>query len=173
MKVILFITLSIFSIFVYGCSNIIKEDTTDNIYLIPEGFEGSITVFYDVPGEPQLKKEGKYTVIPIEALAFNVFGDPQMDTYGAFFTSTSDMKYGTVNDKYFYVDEKGKRTPIKEECASVGGNGSYTGDSGEEIVFSNLQVTKSHCGESFRSEGHESYHIQQKEVMNFWLSHFD
>jgi hypothetical protein len=159
MKVLILIILSIF---VTGCSNIIEDETTDNIFLISEGFEGSITVFYDVPGEPKLVMERKYTIIPVEALAFDVFGYPIMDTYGASFTSTSDMKYGTVNDRYFYVDEKGKRTPIKEECVSLGGNGGFTGASGEEIGFSNLQVTKSNCGESFRSEGQESYHIQQK-----------
>jgi hypothetical protein len=151
-----------------GCSN-----NTDNIYLIPEGFEGSITVFYDVPNEPKLKKEGKYTVIPVEALALEALKDTEMYIYGASFTSTPDMKYGTVNDKYFYVDKKGKRTPINEQCISVGGTGSFSGASGEEIIFSEQQVTKSNCSENFRSEGKEMYHIQQKEVMNFWMSHFD
>ncbi len=42
-------------ILIGGCSY--KEDETNDIYLIPNGFEGSILVLYDVPNQPALKKK--------------------------------------------------------------------------------------------------------------------
>nr|WP_051620563.1 hypothetical protein [Paenibacillus sp. UNC451MF] len=36
-----------------------KSSSTNDIYLIPEGFEGNIQVNYNVAGAPSLEKEGK------------------------------------------------------------------------------------------------------------------
>ena len=157
-----------------GCS-FDNEEYTNNIYLIPEGFEGSITVFYDVPNEARLKKEGKYTVIPVNALGLDELKNTEIYVYGASFTSTPDMNMGIINDKYYYVDKEGKRTAINEQCVSIsgGGNGNFTGVSGKTIYFDHIQVTRSNCGENFRSEGKEIYYSQQKEVMDFWMNYFD
>ncbi|WP_137791604.1 hypothetical protein [Bacillus sp. E(2018)] len=149
------------------------EELTNNIYLIPKGYEGSITVFYNIPNESKLKTEGKYSVIPVNELALEALAGTNMYIYAASFTSTHDMKYGTVNDQYFYVDKNGKRTTIDEQCIFVGGNGGFSGASGEEILYSNLQITQSNCSENFRHNGEDINFTQQKEVKNFWMSYFD
>ncbi|MDX8289443.1 hypothetical protein SLL00_06545 [Metabacillus indicus] len=156
-----------------GCSIFEKEKTTDNIYLIPEGFEGSITVFYDVPSEPKLKKEGKYTVIPVTELALEALKDTDIYIYGASFTSTPNVSYGVVTDKYYYVDENGKRTPIDKQCVHQSGNGFFSGASEMEIIYSELQITKTHCNQSFWTDGIERYHSQQSEVLGFWMNTYD
>jgi hypothetical protein len=45
-----------------GCRSGEREYSND-IYLIPDGFDGAIFVFYDVPNKPKFKNEGKFSVI--------------------------------------------------------------------------------------------------------------
>ncbi len=92
-------------------ASLTKTTTTDDLFLIPEGFEGDIQVNYNVAGAPRLAKEGKYDVIPIRE-------------DGTYDTSNPDMEYGTVTDQYFYVGQDGMRTPIPENCIHVKGNGA-------------------------------------------------
>ncbi|MGE6377802.1 DUF6843 domain-containing protein [Peribacillus muralis] len=52
MKRYFFIIISL--ILIGGCSHQEKEEGTNELYLIPSGFEGTIIVFYDVPNKPVL-----------------------------------------------------------------------------------------------------------------------
>ena len=85
--------------------------STNDLFLIPAGFEGTVRVTYNVPGAPELRKEGRYDIIPVR---------PD----GTFETSTPDMEYGMVTNQYFYVDEAGRRTPIDEKCVAAPSNGA-------------------------------------------------
>ncbi|SFF04977.1 hypothetical protein SAMN04487969_11294 [Paenibacillus algorifonticola] len=118
-----------------------RTSSTNDIYLIPEGFEGDIRVNYNVQGAPALEKDGKYDVIPI-----------RVD--GTYDTSKPDMEYGLVTDQYFYVshDHDGRRTPIDERCVHVRGNGSS--EIGSSITRHNdLTITLTKCSEDFRAWG--------------------
>ena len=167
MKKYLFIAISI--LLLAGCG-LNKQETTKNIFLIPEGFEGSIFVFYNMPNEPALKKEKGYTVIPIKEKTLDTLKDTDISQYGVHFTSTKDMIYGIVNDQYYYVDEKGKRKEINEQCISLGSNGGFTGKKGEDIKYSVIQVTTSSCGPSFKENGRNDFNAQVNEVGKYYLN---
>lgn len=53
------------------------------------------------------------------------------------------------------------------------GNGSFTGISGKEIKYRNIQITKSQCGEAFYLDGTGDYYTQYKEVKSYWMNYFD
>jgi len=116
-----------------------KSSSTNDIFLIPEGYEGDIQVNYNVAGAAKLEKEGKFDVIPLRA-------------DGIYDTSTPDMDYGLVKDQYYYVDQDGRRTPIDHSCIHVKGNG--TSEVGSIITrHQYLKVTRTKCGEQFQSWG--------------------
>lgn len=115
------------------------ESSTNDIYLIPEDYEGDIYVLYNVKGAPEVEVEDGYEVHVI-------------NEEGYFATSTPDMDYGTVTDQYYYVDEAGNRTPIDETCVSIFGTGRFSRTiQGEEIefIYTGLKLTKDHCSEAF------------------------
>lgn len=116
-----------------------KTTSTNDIYLIPAGFEGDIRVTYNVQGAPALEKEGKYDLIPI-----------RVD--GTYDTSKPDMEYGLVTDQYFYVSPDGRRTPIDERCVHVRGNGAS--EIGSSITRHNdFTITRTNCSEDFSTWG--------------------
>ncbi|MED3728524.1 DUF6843 domain-containing protein [Priestia filamentosa] len=134
-----------------GCDN---EETND-IYLIPEGYEGYIYAFYNVKGAPKVEKEGEYEVHDI-------------NKKGYFVTSTPDMDYGTVTDRYYYVDEDGNRTKINKECVRVGGISGFEDDTDPtnkiEIISTYAEVIKEGCSQSFVSSG-EGIHEDNSEAI--------
>jgi hypothetical protein len=71
-----------------------------DVYLIPQGYTGLVTVQYNIPGGPELEKEGKHYV-------FHIPPDGKLDT------STPEPNYGVAQDKYYYVDASGKRTELQ------------------------------------------------------------
>ncbi|WP_052002332.1 DUF6843 domain-containing protein [Halalkalibacter wakoensis] len=121
----------------------VSNSETNDIYLIPEGYEGEVYAFYNVRGAPKVEKEGKYSLHPI-------------NEEGYFVTSTNDLDYGTVTDQYYYVDDQGNRTPIENSCVNVFGTGSFS-NHGEDhvtsISYTGFELTKSHCGEEFMLNG--------------------
>lgn len=149
MKKILFILFSV--VFLAACS--FEEEKTNNIFLIPEGYEGTIMAYYDIPNTPPLKKEGEYTVIPVKLEVLEELEGTHISQYDIYFTSTPDTKYGLVNDKYFYVDSNGKRTRIDDYCTHGMGNGSFTGASEKKVKYQGVQITATKCGESFFLDG--------------------
>ncbi|MFD2446629.1 DUF6843 domain-containing protein [Bacillus sp. CGMCC 1.16607] len=117
---------------------------TNDIYLIPEGYEGNVYAFYNVKGAPEIKKEGKYDIYDINNEGFYV-------------TSTADMDYGTVTDKYYYVDKNGNRTKISEECIRGMGTGGFENDPNSvdkiKINYTGIEITKESCGQEFIQSG--------------------
>jgi hypothetical protein len=118
-----------------------KGNETDDLYLIPQGYEGYVFVFYNIAGAPKVETEDGFEVHKI-------------NNNGYFVTSTPDMDYGTVTDQYFYVDEEGKRSPISEKCISLFGTGGYSTSENEEIdlIYTGFRLTKDNCGEEFMTE---------------------
>jgi hypothetical protein len=124
-------------LFIVGCT---PQTETNTIHLLPEGYEGTLIVVYNVEGQPPLKKEGEYNVIPY-------------NENGIYLTSTPDMQYGTVNDKYYYRGN-GIRKKISEECVYSNPNGSYQfEEGGKEFPHYSLVVTANKCSNTFKLEG--------------------
>jgi hypothetical protein len=167
-----FITISFFSIGIYGFVNFnepISEKKTNNIFLIPNGFEGAIVVYYNVSEESPIKKEGEFSVIPVNVENLIELEGTEIEHYGISFTSTPRTTEGaTVNDKYYYVDEMGGRTKIDNYCTSGDGSGTFTTSSGKEIQYDTLQITKTDCGEDFYLYGKEMFNTQISEVQKHW-----
>lgn len=121
-----------------------KSDETNDIYLIPKGFEGDVYAFYNIKGAPMIETEDGYEVHII-------------NEKGYFLTSEPDMDYGTVTDKYYYVDEKGNRTPISDKCVSLFGIGGFTTSAGDEVIdfhYTGSKLTKDNCSDEFMTENH-------------------
>ncbi|WP_053366322.1 DUF6843 domain-containing protein [Bacillus sp. FJAT-27245] len=121
-----------------------KNNETGDIYLIPQGYEGDVYAFYNVKGAPRVETEDGYEVHVI-------------NEKGYFITSKSDMDYGTVTDKYFYVDEKGNRTPISNKCVSVFGAGGFSTTRGHvkiDLSYTGFKLTKDRCSEEFMTEAY-------------------
>ncbi|WP_226642907.1 DUF6843 domain-containing protein [Mesobacillus subterraneus] len=156
-----------------ACSFLDTEEGTNNIFLIPEGYEGTLMVYYGIPNAPPLRKEEKYSVIPIKLEVLEELKGTDISQYGVYFTSTIEIETGIVNNKYYYVDSKGKRTPIEEYCTHGLGLGSFTGESEKEIGYQSVQITATDCGESFYRNGKKDYYIQKGEIQNHWMNEVD
>lgn len=111
--------------------------------------------------------------MPIKLKNLDALDDTDIQQYGIYLTSTKDTKSDTVNNKYYYIDEKGNRTAIDEQCTHVMGNGSFTGESGKEIQYQEIQITNSHCSEAFFLDGEEDYYTQIKEVKGYWMNYLE
>ncbi|WP_059170272.1 hypothetical protein [Bacillus sp. FJAT-27445] len=121
-----------------------KNNETDDIYLIPQGFEGDVYAIYNVKGAPRVETEDGYEVHVINEA-------------GYFLTSKPNMDYGTVTDKYFYVDEQGNRTPISNKCVSLFGTGGFSTTVGHEKIdlhYTGFKLTKDSCSQEFMTEAH-------------------
>ncbi|RJX41455.1 hypothetical protein D3P09_05635 [Paenibacillus pinisoli] len=112
---------------------------TYDLFLIPEHYEGVIRVTYNVPGAPLLAQEGEYDVIPV-------------DEQGRYDTSTPMFDAGTVINQYYWVDREGNRTAVDPLCVNVGGTGGTEID-GVRTHFTEIEVTRTQCGEAFQFHG--------------------
>jgi len=130
----------ILTLFLSGCTSFGKE-TTDTIYVIPEGYEGDLIVLYNVPGAETLQEEDGFSVVIFSA-------------DGTAITATKDMKYGTVNDLYYTVNKEGKRMKLDSSCIRLASTGSRTEDSWEYPLV-NLEVTHKSCSQEFSANGRE------------------
>lgn len=158
--------------FVSGCVSTKKEVFTNDIYLIPKDYEGSILVFYGIPEEPELKKEGDFDVIPVRKEFLQSMSRSDYPNYGVALTSTP-FPYeegGTMQDKFYYVDSNGDRTFIPETCIHYGATGSVQLDNQEPVYFQDFQVTRSECSQDFYFDGKEIYYDQLKEVQDYWFN---
>ncbi|WP_425593849.1 hypothetical protein [Metabacillus indicus] len=62
---------------------------------------------------------------------------------------------------------------MDKQCVHQSGNGFFSGASDIKIIYSELQITKTHCNQSFWNDGIERYHSQQSEVLGFWMNKYD
>lgn len=163
------ILITLLSLIIGGCS--FKEEKSNELYLIPDGFQGSILIIFGTPNDPTLKKEGKYTVLPIELKKMTALEGTEIQQYGVYLTSTPYKDVDkTVTNKYYYVNGDEQRKAINEQCVHLGRSKSFTGENGKEISFQSLQITNNDCGERFFLDGAEKYYTQLGEVENFWLN---
>ncbi|WP_088104181.1 DUF6843 domain-containing protein [Halalkalibacter urbisdiaboli] len=129
---------------IYTFISVTSTETYD-IYLIPQGYEGDVFAFYNIPGAPRVETEEGYTVHKI-------------NDEGYFITSTPDLDYGTVTDKYYYVDKEGNRTLISNTCVSGFGTGGFeTFDEGNKKInfsYTGFKLTQNYCSEEFMKEMH-------------------
>ncbi|WP_341979250.1 DUF6843 domain-containing protein [Rossellomorea oryzaecorticis] len=149
-----------------GCAS---PGYTNHIYLIPQEYEGSFTVFFNIPGAPELKKEGEFAVIPLEKTNIETLHQTNYSTYGYALTSRKEPylpKAATYqyNNKYYYIDKAGKRKEIDPYCVHERGVGGNTEANGKEIGYVDVQVTQSECGEDFYLNGKKEYTTQSKEA---------
>lgn len=93
---------------------------TPCVYEIPKGYTGWVLIEFARPDAPPLPKEhGK--------LLFRIGKDGRM-------TTSSEPKYGWAKDQFFYVDETGTKTVLKE--TGWGGGGQIWGASIGSVVKS-------------------------------------
>lgn len=110
--------------------------------MIPQGFVGDVYAFYNIKGAPKVETEDGHEVHVINENGF-------------FLTSKPDMDYGTVTDKYFYVDEKGNRTRISPKCVSLFGTAGFSTTAVNETIdlrYTGFKLTKDSCSEEFMTE---------------------
>jgi hypothetical protein len=170
-----FILTLITALVLGGCSS---PGYTNHIYLIPEGYEGSFTVFFNISGAPKLKKEGEFAVIPLETTNIETLHQTDYSTYGYALTSRKEPylpKAATyeVNNKYYYIDQTGKRKEIDPYCVHERGVGGNTAANGKEIGYVDVQVTQSECGEDFYLNGKKEYTTQNKEAKKELINKLD
>lgn len=163
------------AIFIIGGCSTQETPDTNELFLIPNGFEGTITVFYNVTDTPALEKEGKYSVIPVIEASLKQLEGTDISNYGVYLTSSKFLFEGgaTISNKYFYVDENGKRTVVDEQCTNPSITGSFTLENGKEINYQTIQVTKSKCGQDFYFDGEERYKIQERELLKYWMDNLE
>ncbi|MGD6803461.1 DUF6843 domain-containing protein [Rossellomorea aquimaris] len=159
-----FVLLAIIGMNVHGE---LREEETNTIYLIPEGFEGSIAVYYNVPGKPPLKTEGEFTVVPINIEILPSLEGTNMEKYGIYQTST-EAGSGTVTDRFYYEDESGNRTEVDRYCIHNSGGGASFESGNEPVQYNTFQVTNSQCGEEFHFDGRDLYDTQTSEIDKYW-----
>ncbi|WP_129076748.1 DUF6843 domain-containing protein [Anaerobacillus alkaliphilus] len=155
--IVAFLALAIFA--VYKVPPLFQEKT-NTIYLIPEGFEGPIIVFYSEPNQPKPETEGAYKVVPVEVAKLK----EDEDTYG-FYKTSSPQSFGILNNEYYYVDQAGERTMIPHDCVHYDGVGSFNDSNGKTANYEKLQLTKSMCGENYFMQGNERYRRLSDKVL--------
>ncbi|TYS69895.1 hypothetical protein FZC76_06620 [Sutcliffiella horikoshii] len=144
-----------------------NDEETNTIYLIPEGYEGSLVVLYNVQNEKSIAKEDEFFMIPLSVEKLPTLKRTDIEEYALFQTS-SEKRYGIVTDKYFYVNEQGNRSEIEASC--IHHERSRSSDNG--TVYEVLQVTNSICGQEFQLSGKERFAAQAREVLKYWGHHF-
>ncbi|GED71620.1 hypothetical protein BRE01_53220 [Brevibacillus reuszeri] len=151
--------LLLLSVVMFVVSGCVQQSSTNDIYLIPEGYEGTVYAFYNVKNAPPLAYEGEY--------ALHIINDK-----GYFATSAPDMEYGLVTDKYYYVDKNGQRTEIPGSCLRINGTGGYSTNIGTpdeiNVHYTGVEVTHSKCGPAFQ----DSETDEQNEVFNHMLQDY-
>jgi hypothetical protein len=139
-----------------------------NRYLIPEGYEGTIVVFYGMSDQPSLEKDGEFSVIPVEIESLPTLMRTDIEKYGIYQTSKKEMGYNINQNQYFYIDDDGNRTSIEDYCIHHSVSGGMTRSEGRDISYDAFQVTNSNCGEDFFLDGNDRYSAQGREIVKYW-----
>jgi MFS family permease len=73
----------------------ISETETNDYYLIPKGYEGEITILYNIKHAPEPQKIDGFKVINVNEQGYGI-------------TSLPESK-GIIKNKYYYIDELGNK----------------------------------------------------------------
>ncbi|MCM3618784.1 hypothetical protein M3936_14435 [Sutcliffiella horikoshii] len=144
----------------------VSLNETNNVYLIPEGYEGAMVVYYNITDAPETEKEGELSILPLTIEKLPTLKNTDMEEYALFRTSSKIVTTGRITDKYYYVDGEGQRKEIDPFCTSSGPNRS-SGVAGERAYYV-MQVTNSECGEDFHISGNDRYTTQAMEILKYW-----
>ncbi|WP_377890476.1 DUF6843 domain-containing protein [Alkalihalobacillus sp. R86527] len=159
-------TLAFFAL-LFGVWQLTQLDTTEKTnrtYLIPEGYEGTIVVLYNMPGEEELDKENDRDVVSLH-MAEQVYTYVGDAVHYAEARTSSDRTEGELNDTFYYSGEEGERTAIDKACIHRGGAGDV-GTYVENAEYEILQVTQTYCGLEFMRYGSDVYERQEEKVMS-------
>ncbi|MCA1042414.1 hypothetical protein LCM00_23255 [Bacillus infantis] len=110
------------------------EEKTNDLYLIPKGYVGQVTILHEFEYAPETVTEGVYDVFSVNNKGYAVTALPPSE--------------GLIEDLYYYVDEKGKREEIPKRCIESGGIGSTMGE-GYEYSYTHFTVG---CNEDIKPE---------------------
>lgn len=165
--------LGFITILLSGCGIQMAADDQKQRIIIPEGFEGSITVIYNVKDSPKLKRKDTYDIVPIQVkdietqfTELELYEESDLVPYGIYHTS-SKIPAG-YDYELFYEDNEGKRTPIDEYCTHFDGlGGTSVGDI--EVDYVSIHLTKTNCGAQFFLNGEDKYGAQANVILNEWL----
>lgn len=90
-----------------------------NLYLIPEGYRGLVSIRYGIEAAPALPREGEFWVhsIPLNGVL----------------ETSSSPEYGFAADEYYFVNAQGKRTKIDQE-EMIHGQGMGGKEDGQPVA---------------------------------------
>ncbi len=108
------------------------EPRTNDLYLIPKGYVGQVTILHDYENAPEPETEGNYDVIRVNDRGYAVTALPQSEGY--------------IENLYYHVDENGNREEIPEGCISLGGAGAVQGE-GNEYSYTHFSVACNEHGD--------------------------
>ncbi|PLT31837.1 DUF6843 domain-containing protein [Peribacillus deserti] len=131
----------IFVLALFGFSLIVHltEQTSRETFLIPEGYKGGFRIIYNIKDAPAPKKDGEYHVYQINERGYVL--------------SPLPVSEGTIENRYYYVDNSGHKERIKDVCISGGGTGEdsvYGYDI--TITSSNYRIMPEPCDDDSYSE---------------------
>ena len=101
LKVIDLLRIGLIISLLYTFACIPRRTTLDAIYLLPQGYEGVVLIFFDEPDGVELETEGSQYVYKI--LADGVLRVKNHGQGGLIVTGL----------RYFYVNENGERQPLE------------------------------------------------------------
>jgi hypothetical protein len=77
----------------------VKKPREADVYLVPTNYHGAVEVQFNQASQPEAEKEGQHMV-------YHIPKD------GILKVSTEAPNSGVAKDKYYYVDQQGKRTEL-------------------------------------------------------------
>lgn len=132
----------------------IFEKETHDYYLIPKGYEGEITILHNIKHAPEHQKIDGFKVINVNEQGYGI-------------TSVPESK-GIIENKYYYIDEQGRKEKIKDNCVHTGASGSISRDD-YKYSFSTFTITDTRCGEAFMLNGSHNSRYDSLEIEEILL----
>ncbi|MFJ7850017.1 DUF6843 domain-containing protein [Peribacillus sp. NPDC097206] len=129
-------TVLLFSLAAWGSMlipNSLFEEQTNELFLIPKGYEGEVRVVYNIEDAPPPEKSEGFDVYRINDKGYTLSPFPESE--------------GIINNQYYYVDAEGNKEKIDDSCIHSGG--SDGGNEEYEYSSSYFFVTQTQCGDTF------------------------
>lgn len=136
LSTVLFFSLAGFGLMVLPDS--LFEEYTNELLLIPKGYEGEVRVVYDVKDAPRPEKSEEFDVYRINDKGYTLSPLPE--------------RVGIINNQYYYMDSKGNKEKIDDSCINHGGTDGIEKDD-YEYSSSYFFVTQTQCSETFGENG--------------------
>lgn len=134
-------TVLLFSLAAWGSMlipNSLFEEYTNELYLIPKGYEGEVRVVYDVEDAPRPEKSEDFDVYRVNDKGYTLSPLPESE--------------GIIHNQYYYIDSEGNKEKIDDSCINHGGTDGVETDD-YEYSSSYFFVTHIQCGETFEENG--------------------